>query len=122
MRPRNLTFDSGDPQRVGSFWAAALGLEMETGEDHSFVFPLGWDPDGEMGPRFLFQRVPELKVIKNRLHLDLTAEDMAAEVKRLTALGARQLKRVEEDGLVWTVMADPEGNEFCVLQSPDDYA
>jgi hypothetical protein len=69
-----------------------------------------------LGRRLLFQRVPEPKTGKNRLHLDLHPGDGAreAEVERLTALGARVLREVREQGGAWTVMYDPEGNEFCV--------
>ncbi|WP_405685387.1 VOC family protein [Streptomyces sp. NBC_00057] len=69
-----------------------------------------------LGRRLLFQRVPEAKTVKNRLHLDVHAgpERRDAEVKRLEALGATVLHRVEEPGGTWTVLADPEGNEFCV--------
>jgi hypothetical protein len=119
LRQRNLTFDCTDPEALGLFWGEALGLEVELHGGQAFVAPPGWEPDGSFGPRLLFQRVPEPKTSKNRLHLDLTADDMGAEVERLVGLGARQLQLVEEEGLTWTVMADPEGNEFCVLQSPN---
>ncbi|WP_432134285.1 MULTISPECIES: VOC family protein [unclassified Streptomyces] len=77
-----------------------------------------YDPDSGtgLGRRLLFQRVPEEKSGKNRLHLDLHAgaERRATEVERLTALGASVLREVAEPGGRWVVMADPEGNEFCV--------
>ncbi|MFD9390855.1 VOC family protein [Streptomyces sp. NPDC060000] len=77
-----------------------------------------YDPDSGtgLGRRLLFQRVPEAKTVKNRLHLDLHpgAELRAAEVERLTALGASVLGEVSEPSGQWVVMADPEGNEFCV--------
>ncbi|MFI2436781.1 VOC family protein [Streptomyces sp. NPDC018693] len=77
-----------------------------------------YDPDSGtgLGRRLLFQRVPEAKTVKNRLHLDLHVggERRAAEVERLTALGASALREVKEQGGEWVVMADPEGNEFCV--------
>lgn len=69
------------------------------------------------GRRLLFQRVPEAKTVKNRLHIDVHAgpgRDRAAEVARLESLGASVLRDVAEPGGRWTVMADPEGNEFCV--------
>ncbi|WP_374986352.1 VOC family protein [Streptomyces fradiae] len=69
------------------------------------------------GRRLLFQRVPEAKTTKNRLHLDVHTgpeRDRAAEVARLAVLGASVLREVDEPGGRWTVMADPEGNEFCV--------
>ncbi|MEU0371980.1 VOC family protein [Streptomyces sp. NPDC006283] len=69
-----------------------------------------------LGRRLLFQRVPEAKTVKNRLHIDLhTAPgDMETETARLEALGAAVLRRVSEQGGTWVVMTDPEGNEFCV--------
>ncbi|MFE1926711.1 VOC family protein [Streptomyces asoensis] len=77
-----------------------------------------YDPDSGtgLGRRLLFQRVPEAKTVKNRLHLDLHpgAELRAAEVGRLTALGASVLREVREPSGQWVVMTDPEGNEFCV--------
>ncbi|MFD9431275.1 VOC family protein [Streptomyces sp. NPDC060002] len=77
-----------------------------------------YDPDSGtgLGRRLLFQRVPEAKTVKNRLHLDLHpgAELRAGEVERLTALGASVLGEVKEPSGQWVVMADPEGNEFCV--------
>lgn len=115
---RNATFDCGDPARLARFWATVLGYTALDHEGYSFATPEGWQP-GTGVVRLLFQAVPEDKIVKNRLHFDLTADDMAAEVKRLNALGGRPLEVVEEHGLRWTVMADPEGNEFCVVQSPD---
>ncbi|OQR60146.1 hypothetical protein B6E66_31305 [Streptomyces maremycinicus] len=77
-----------------------------------------YDPDSGtgLGRRLLFQRVPEAKTVKNRLHLDLHPGDglRAGEVERLTALGASVLREVREPSGQWVVMADPEGNEFCV--------
>jgi predicted enzyme related to lactoylglutathione lyase len=119
LRQRNLTFDCADPAALARFWGEALHLPVEVRNEDAFVVPEGWEPDGSAGPRLLFQRVPESKTTKNRLHLDLTADDMGAEVRRLEGLGGRRLRSVREGGLSWTVMGDPEGNEFCVLQSPD---
>ncbi|MFC9285509.1 VOC family protein [Streptomyces sp. NPDC057052] len=78
--------------------------------------PFDADTGTGLGRRLLFQRVPEEKTVKNRLHLDLHpgAERREAEVERLTALGASVLREVEEPSGAWVVMADPEGNEFCV--------
>ncbi|WP_460068503.1 VOC family protein [Streptomyces sp. YKOK-I1] len=78
--------------------------------------PFDADSGTGLGRRLLFQRVPEAKTVKNRLHLDLHpgAGRRADEVERLRALGARVLREVKEPSGEWTVMADPEGNEFCV--------
>jgi hypothetical protein len=75
----------------------------------------GWRLGGE--PTWLFARVPERKTAKNRLHVDLAAADRAAEVARLVELGAKRVTDVDEWGYQWTVMQDPEGNEFCVAQT-----
>ncbi|MFF3845338.1 VOC family protein [Streptomyces sp. NPDC002328] len=78
--------------------------------------PFDKDSGTGLGRRLLFQRVPEAKTVKNRLHLDLHAgpDRREAEVQRLTALGASVLREVREPGGHWVVMTDPEGNEFCV--------
>jgi predicted enzyme related to lactoylglutathione lyase len=76
--------------------------------------------DGD-GVELLLQRVPEPKSAKNRMHLDLRVPDLDAEVARVEALGARRITAlpVEEDGWTWHVLADPDGNEFCVLRPPN---
>ncbi|MCX4865193.1 hypothetical protein OHU11_18790 [Streptomyces sp. NBC_00257] len=78
--------------------------------------PYDKDSGAGLGRRLLFQRVPEAKTVKNRLHLDVHAgpERREAEVERLVGLGATVLREVAEQGGVWTVLSDPEGNEFCV--------
>ncbi len=104
---KSVTFDAADALVLGRFWSAALGtdLDEDSTSDKAFVEAAGWG-----GPNIWFQRVPEPKTAKNRMHFDLrapgTVED---EVRRLEGLGARVLWR---DPIV--VMADPEGNEFCV--------
>lgn len=112
-----LTFDCADPGMLAGFWSAALGYELEGIDDDG-----AWikDPSGA-GFALLFLIVPEGKTVKNRLHLDLRPpRSMAEEVGRVTALGATEYRYVEEDGSFWTVMLDPEGNEFCILRGPDD--
>ena len=110
---KEVVVDCASPAALGTFWAAALGYLMHgptpTVED-AFVAII--DPLG-VGPELGFQRVPEPKVGKNRVHLDLRVTDRAAEVARLVALGATS-GTTYHDG-AWTVMADPEGNEFCVV-------
>ena len=112
-----LTWDCADPRKVAEFWCAVLGFELvDIDEDDAEIR----DPSGE-GQPILFQVVPEGKSVKNRLHLDLRAEtSMAEEVERVKALGATEFRFVEEGGSFWTVMLDPEGNEFCVLRGPQD--
>jgi hypothetical protein len=112
-----LTFDCADPEPLARFWADVLGYEL-AGRDRESAWIA--DPAGHGWP-LLFQIVPEGKAVKNRLHLDLRPPvSMAAEVERVKALGATEQRFVEEEGSFWTVMQDPEGNEFCVLRGPDD--
>lgn len=105
---KSLTFDCVDALVVGRFWAAALGgeLDSDSTSDKAYVEAPGWG-----GPNLWFQRVPEPKTAKNRLHFDLRApdEDVPAEVDRLVGLGATVVTPGE-----LTVMEDPEGNIFCV--------
>lgn len=112
-----LTIDCADPGRVAAFWCAALGYELvETDEESAEIR----DPSGAGWP-LLFIVVPEGKSVKNRLHLDIRASgSMADEVERLKDIGAARQRLVEEGGSFWTVMLDPEGNEFCVLRGPED--
>ena len=112
-----LTFDCADAGRMVTFWSAALGYELEDEDDGGAYLA---DPTGR-GWSLFFQIVPEGKSVKNRRHLDLRPSDsMAAEVECMEALGASRLRFVEEGGSFWTVMLDPEGNEFCVLRGPVD--
>jgi len=109
-----LTIDCGDPKLLADFWCAALDYEIHDADESDVVIR---DPAGK-GWDLLFQVVPEGKSAKNRLHLDLIPPTtMKEEVARLTALGSTQHHYVEESGSYWTVMLDPEGNEFCVLRS-----
>jgi Glyoxalase-like domain len=112
-----LTIDCRDPKSVAGFWCVALGYEVE-GEDDEGV----WIADpARRGWPMLFMVVPEGKSVKNRLHLDLSPPStMAEEVDRLLDAGATSIGRVVEGGSFWTVMTDPEGNEFCVLRGPGD--
>jgi hypothetical protein len=103
---RSLTFDCADPARQAEFWAAVLGYKVEEVDEEGALVV---DPTGQQ-PRLLFIIVPEGKTAKNRLHFDLTPDTTReAEVQRLVGLGATIY---QEFG--FTVMKDPEGNEFCV--------
>lgn len=129
-----VTFDCVDADRMSEFWATALGYVVQPpppGFDSWEAFvrahdlqvpPVGSisaivDPDG-VGPRILFQRVPEAKTVKNRVHLDLRAgggdDAKRAMADRLIGAGATEVCEVREPGEFWIVMHDPEGNEFCV--------
>jgi len=105
---KSVTFDCHDPLRVAAFWAGALGSDVDEDStpERAWVEPAGWG-----GPSLWFQQVPEGKVAKNRQHFDLRAMgDLAHERDRLVGLGASV--RAEHGDLF--VMADPEGNEFCL--------
>jgi Glyoxalase-like domain len=105
---KNVTFDCADALVVARFWAAALGSDVDEDStaDKAYVEAPGWG-----GPNMWFNRVPEPKSAKNRIHFDLRAPStMEEEVARLEGLGATVGHRYE----ALTVMRDPEGNEFCV--------
>jgi predicted enzyme related to lactoylglutathione lyase len=107
-----LVLDSQDPERLAEFWAPALGyISVGTVGNYVALFP-----DGRPGPKLLLQRVGEPKSVKNRMHLDIEVGDIQAEADRLVALGARKVatEPCSEHGSTWVLMADPEGNEFCV--------
>jgi predicted enzyme related to lactoylglutathione lyase len=110
--------DTNDLDTAADFWCAALSFEREPG-DHP-VYTLLRDPDGRW-PDLVLQRVFEPRPGKNRMHMDLVVADHGAETARLVGLGARVLApALAEDGFVTVVLADPEGNEFCVVESPAD--
>jgi predicted enzyme related to lactoylglutathione lyase len=111
-----IVLDCADLERSATFWCGVLGYQAEPSSPGRYRRLL--PPDG--GVELLLQRVPEQKVTKNRMHLDLRVPDLAAETARVVALGARLVtaEPVEEDGWIWHVLADPDGNEFCVLQPP----
>ena len=109
--------DANDPDRLASFWAEALGWRRTHEEPDEVVLePPAGSPEDGVAPDLLFLRVPETKQAKNRLHLDLRPDDQAAEVARLEALGARRVSVGQGDEVSWVVLADPEGNELCVLR------
>jgi len=105
-----ITIDCADPRGLAQFWTAALGTEVA--QDYEGEFLILAPQEG--GLPLALQRVPETRAGKNRVHIDFGGSDREAEVKRLVGLGARELAKHEVPGLTWTVLADPEGNEFCV--------
>lgn len=112
-----LVFDCHDPARLAEFWADALDyVSVGTAGNYVALFP-----NGRPGPKLLLQQVPEPKTVKNRMHLDIDAVDIEAEAARLEALGARRVRvdQFHELGTTWILMADPEGNEFCVCNGGD---
>jgi len=114
----HLVIDAAEPARLARFWAAALGWEVAAEEpDEVVVWPSSFSYPGPAALPLVFVPVPEPKQVKNRLHLDLateSAEQQAAEVQRLRGLGATPAD-IGQDEVPWAVLADPEGNEFCVL-------
>ncbi|HEX9410379.1 MAG TPA: VOC family protein [Actinomycetota bacterium] len=137
-----VVIDCADPARLANFWASALGYKLQDPPDgystwEEFLRAMripeeDWnsasavvDPEGK-GPRVYFQRVPEGKVVKNRVHLDLNVgggretpiEKRKArvdeEAERLVGEGATRVRPVDQRGEYWVVMQDPEGNEFCL--------
>jgi hypothetical protein len=113
-----VVIDAADPSALAHWWADALGwtVSLET-EEEVVVEPIGTDLEDRV-PALGFVPVPEPKTVKNRVHLDLAsddAEDQAAIVERLLAAGARRADVGQTGAETWEVLADPEGNEFCVL-------
>lgn len=108
----SIVIDCTDPLLVASFWSEALGLELHGPNDDDDL----WLEPGSDCPAILFGQVPEVKSVKDRIHLDLRSGDQAAEVERLISLGARRID-IGQGDVTWVVMADPEANEFCVLRS-----
>ena len=104
--------DAHDPVSLGRWWCAALGWVVVNEDPDEFEIR----PSVERLPGLLFASVPQPKQIKNRLHLDFRPDDRDAEVDRLLALGATRAD-VGQGEQSWVVLADPEGNEFCVLSS-----
>jgi Glyoxalase-like domain len=116
IRVQCVVVDAHDPPAVAEFWARALGWRVTYREpDESVIEPPEGSPEVDVAPDLVFVRVPERKAVKNRLHLDLRPEDQAAEVDRLLGLGARRAAVGQTGQESWVVLADPEGNEFCVL-------
>jgi len=109
-RVGNITFDCDDALLVARFWSAALGRPLDPGGDPGYASIGGGDPV-RADPAWYFERVPETKSAKNRVHVDLIDPDPGA-VERLVALGATIVAARELGGHAWTVLQDPEGNEF----------
>ena len=109
---RHITVDCGIPLDVATFWAAALDVPLEGGDDEYAAIG---GKNG--GPGWLFFQVPEGKTAKNRMHVDLESADREADVARLLGLGASVVAEHDQWKTRWTVLQDPEGNEFCVVQA-----
>ncbi|RKT85986.1 hypothetical protein SAMN05421805_1011160 [Saccharopolyspora antimicrobica] len=105
-----VTIDCASPRTLAEFWTQALDTSVAFESDEFVML----EPNREGGVRIGLQRVPEPRAGKNRAHVDLNTTDRKAEVRRLVDLGATELAENTTYGLTWTVLADPEGNEFCV--------
>lgn len=117
LRIQCLCVDTTDPARSAAFWQGALGWQRtHDGDDEVVLEPPAGGREHGVVPDLLFLRVPESKSGKNRLHLDLRPRDQAAEVARLEQLGARHVDVGQGREVSWVVLADPDGNEFCVLR------
>jgi hypothetical protein len=118
-----LAIDCADPIGLARFWCSVLGYEVQDQDQDDGIVTIGSPlvPEGKnrlgpVSPALTFARVPEAKTVKNRLHIDVnpTDREQDEEVRRLLDLGARHVD-VGQGDVSWVVLADPEGNEFCVL-------
>lgn len=108
-----LVVDAHDPAALARWWASVLDWSIFYEAPDEVVI----SKDDKTFPGLVFVPVPESKTVKNRLHIDLNpTEDRDAEIERLVGLGARVID-IGQGEVTWTVLADPEGNEFCVLRS-----
>jgi hypothetical protein len=111
----HVTFDCHDAVALADFWSQAIGRPIDDGAEPFFA-SIGYPPQPHR-QAWLFLPVAEDKTAKNRMHLDLTTDDRGVEVARLVGLGATVVGEHDEYGHQWTVLNDPEGNEFCVAGS-----
>jgi hypothetical protein len=109
-----IAIDCADAPALARFWADVLGRQVaEDSTSEHAVLLVG---DGDIGgPRITFNKVPEPKTVKNRVHLDLISDTFEAETERLLSLGARRLRDLQRDKSRWTTFTDIEGNEFDLI-------
>jgi predicted enzyme related to lactoylglutathione lyase len=115
----NVVLDCRDPDALVEFWSTALGYRLnEALDDYRILVPA----DGEPGPVFMLSRSGDDKRAKNRMHVDVHPDNAEAQLTRLQRLGGTLVgERVERYGIWWQVMADPEGNELCVVSGGVGY-
>lgn len=117
-----IVIDCKEPATIAKFWEAVLGGKVTYSDATGAMLenPIKLE-NGDKFPPILFYKNPDEKVVKNRLHFDLTPDDQATEVARIEALGGRRIEigQSADPATTWVVMADIEGNEFCVLKSPE---
>ena len=109
-----VTFDCADATVVAQFWSAVLGRPIDTEPIPASPFFISIGLGDSSRIAYMFIQVPEAKTVKNRTHLDLEADDIAADVARVISLGATHIHDKDEFDMQWTTLADPEGNEFCI--------
>jgi hypothetical protein len=109
-----ISIDCADAAAMARFWGAVLRRRIAEGATSEEAVLLA-DDQATSGPRLAFHQVPEAKVVKNRLHLDLITDNLEAETLRLFSLGARTLRGVQGAAVRWTTLADVEGNEFDLI-------
>ncbi len=123
-RAVHMVIDAADPSALAAFWAAALRWEVAADEpDEAVAAPAGFDYPSQEALGLVFVPVPDRKTVKNRVHIDLSSTslgDQSAQVERLLSLGASRVN-IGQGDVPWEILADPEGNEFCVLEPRDDY-
>ncbi len=114
VRLHHIVIDARDLPMLARFWTQALGWQILSEREHEIV--IGTEDTAPVG--ICFMPVTDPKTVKNRVHLDITtsAADRDAEIERLLALGARRVDIGQTGNESWTVLADPEGNEFCVVR------
>ena len=114
VRLHHIVIDAHDLPGLARFWTQALGWKILSEREREFV--IGTDENAPVG--ICFMPVTDPKTVKNRVHLDLTSSeaDRLQEIDRLVALGARRVDIGQTGAESWTVLADPEGNEFCVVR------
>ena len=118
MRFQAVCVDANDPVTLGRWWAELLGWRVTEEDDEEVVVePPAGSPEDGVSPDLLFLKVPEGKSVKNRLHIDLRPVDQSEEVARAESLGATRIDIGQGDEVTWVVLADPEGNEFCILRA-----
>jgi hypothetical protein len=124
IRMQAITIDAADPAALSRWWASVLGWRVTyEDDDQSVVEPPAGSPEDGVVADLLFVKVDDAKAGKNRVHLDLRPDDRDAEVGRVEALGARRVD-IGQGERSWVVLADPEGNEFCILRAltPEELA
>jgi predicted enzyme related to lactoylglutathione lyase len=113
MAIRNIVIDCNDMEAMTRFWGAFIGYETRW-SNATYNFMLRQDGGR---PGLVLQAVPEVATEKNRIHFDIEVADVEAAAQLAQDLGATLVTKIEEDGLAWTVMRDPEGNYFCIQQA-----